>query len=140
MEEKKLTDEEIVKAIKDCLKDKIPCDKCKVYNKNKPMLSERFIVCKKLIKNLYDLIRRQKAEIERLTDTLNQYMSGELVNEDIFVQQVKDIQQAEKDTAKEIFEAIFNDCWAIKDENGQRIFVESIIRHIAKERYGVEVE
>ena len=67
-------------------------------------------------------------------------MSGELVNEDIFVQQVKDIQQAEKDTAKEIFEAIFNDCWAIKDENGQRIFVESIIRHIAKERYGVEVE
>lgn len=49
-------------------------------------------------------------------------------------------QQAVKDTAKEIFEAIFNECWVIKDEIGQRVFIESVIKHIAKERFGVEVE
>lgn len=52
----------------------------------------------------------------------------------------KKVQQVEKDTAKEIFETIFNDCWAIKDENGRRIFVESKIKDYAKKCYGVEVE
>ena len=51
----------------------------------------------------------------------------------------RNTEQAVKDRAKEIFEAIFNDGWAIKDENGRRVFVESRIRYIAKERYGVEV-
>lgn len=31
-------------------------------------------------KTVLDLISRQKAEIERLTDTLNQYINGELIN------------------------------------------------------------
>ena len=48
--------------------------------------------------------------------------------------------QAVKDTAKDIFEAIFFDCWAIKDENGHRVFVEGKIKDLAKKCYGVEVE
>jgi predicted RNase H-like nuclease (RuvC/YqgF family) len=47
---------------------------------------------------------------------------------------------AVKDTAKEIFETIFYDCWAIKDENGYRVFVEGKIKDFAKKCYGVEVE
>lgn len=96
-----MTDEEIVKAVKFCLKDKAGCDKCKVYNKNTPMLRERFIICEKLIKSVYDLIHRlqneneqlkcdsyrtswkakfleAKKEIERLTEELK-YYRGELL-------------------------------------------------------------
>ena len=35
--EKKLTDEEIVKAFKCCVND-LECEKCKTYNKEKPPL------------------------------------------------------------------------------------------------------
>lgn len=53
-----MSDEDILKAFKFCLKDKGSCNKCKVYGKSTPMLSERFIVCEKLIDSAYDLIRR----------------------------------------------------------------------------------
>lgn len=103
MEEEKMTndtemnvgmsDEEIVKAFKFCLKDKEGCDKCMVYNKNTPMLRERFIVCEKLVKSALDFIHRLQSdlktcsniekqeketnaklrqEIERLTEEANQ--------------------------------------------------------------------
>lgn len=44
-----------------------------------------------------------------------------------------------KVAAKEIFEAIFYDCWAIKDENGHRVFDEGKIKDFAKKCYGVEL-
>ena len=50
------------------------------------------------------------------------------------------VQQAVKDTAKEIFETIFYDCWAIKDENGHKIFDEGKMKDFAEKCYGVEVE
>ena len=46
----------------------------------------------------------------------------------------------QKDTAKEIFETIFYDCWAIKDENGHKIFDEGKMKDFAEKCYGVEVE
>lgn len=49
-------------------------------------------------------------------------------------------QNTVKDTAKEIFETIFYDCWAVKDEKGHKIFDEGKIKDFAKKCYGVEVE
>lgn len=103
MKEKKLNDEEIIKALENCLNGdyKMKCKGCP-YDKSKGS-------CQDMDRDVLDLIHRlkkenceQKAKIERLADTLNQYISGELVNEDVFSQQVKDIQQTVKYTAKEI--------------------------------------
>ena len=85
MKEKKLTDEEIVKALECCLKDKKGCDKCKVYNKNTPMLRERFIVCEKLVKSAYDLIKRLQSKVAEYEQKLD---DGELLSKDYHDEQV----------------------------------------------------
>lgn len=92
MEEKKLTDEEIVKALECCSKS-FDCNNCKCDKEN----NNRFICSENLLKDCLDLIHRlqddysnlkeryvkvlglnekviaeQKAEIERLTAEINQ--------------------------------------------------------------------
>lgn len=56
--------------------------------------------------NLYE-------ENEFLKDVLAQYMNGELVNEDVFTQQVKDLQQAVKYTARKIQDEAIEEASAI---------------------------
>ena len=58
---KKLTDEEIIKALEYCLADRIECDKCALQREceSNPFYSA-------IAKYALDLIKRQKAEIERL--------------------------------------------------------------------------
>jgi hypothetical protein len=46
------------------------------------------------------LTKAEYEEYERYKDLLTQYMNGEIVNEDIFIQQVEDIKQARKETAE----------------------------------------
>ena len=92
------------------------------------------------VKNSDKIFYAQEAEIERLTDTLNQYMIGELVNEDVFVQQVKDIQQAVKDTAREIFGTVKDLYIEDTGEEFEYTWFGTEIMQFAKEKYGVEVE
>lgn len=56
MEEKKLTDNEIVKAVEYCSRYDVPCNGCPV--KDEP----RSWVCKKLLIDILDLIRRLQTE------------------------------------------------------------------------------
>ena len=59
--DKKITDEEIIKALEYCLADRIECDKCVLQREceSNPFYSTN-------AKYALDLINRQKAEIERL--------------------------------------------------------------------------
>ena len=62
MEEKKLTDEDIVKVMKCCAESCLYCDEC-------PLREDSWCSNKVLPMGI-DLIHRQKAEIERLTEEL----------------------------------------------------------------------
>lgn len=66
MNEKKMTDEEIIKALEVCSKEKY-CGICAVRH-----------FCEEIKLGALDLINRQKAEIERLTEELK-YYRGELL-------------------------------------------------------------
>ena len=57
--EKKLTDEEIVKALVHCYVKRGRCDDCVLYEDDEKCLAPIAVL---------DLIQRQKAEIERLTE------------------------------------------------------------------------
>ena len=95
-----------------------------------------------IIFGLKETIAEKDKEIERLTDTLNQYISGELVNEDVFAEQVKDIQQAVKDTAKEIYTMVRGYKYRLirsQERAGWDRAIDIACKEI-KERYGVEVE
>ena len=161
MEEKKLTDEEVVKALDICTTadDDTDCsDGCPMYDEN--------YCTAKLMRYACDLIHRLQAENETLKSkkfgmwkvkffNLKEKFDQELAEHNEFVKNAsekiwnmqaviygleEEKKQVAKDTAKEIFETIFGYGWAIKDENGKRIFVESVLKNIAKERYDVEVE
>ena len=70
MEEKKLTDEEIVKALDICYNSTCCTNECPYFNKN----GRNFCMeGKAFYKNLEDLINRQKAEIERLKGFLQTF-------------------------------------------------------------------
>ena len=60
---KKLTDEEIIKALEYCLADRIECDKCALQREceSNPFYSA-------IAKYALDLIKRQKAEIKKLKE------------------------------------------------------------------------
>lgn len=62
MEEKKLTDEEVIEALECCSKS-WDCNNCKYDKEN----NNRFICSENLLKDCLDLIRRLQAENERLT-------------------------------------------------------------------------
>ena len=63
MADKKLTDEEIIKALEYCLADRIECDKCALQREceSNPFYSA-------IAKYALDLIKRQKAEIKKLKE------------------------------------------------------------------------
>ena len=63
MTDKKITDEEIIKALEYCLADRIECDKCALQREceSNPFYST-------IAKYAFDLIKRQKAEIKRLKE------------------------------------------------------------------------
>ena len=62
MPDKKLTDEQIIKALEHCSYNDVKrCDDCSYYEKE----TKTYCV-NELIKDVLDLINRQKAEIERL--------------------------------------------------------------------------
>ena len=68
MEEKKLTDEEIVKAWECHIRDGVTCGKdCPYREKDISCLGGRHA------RDTLDLIHRQKAEIERLTEERHKY-------------------------------------------------------------------
>jgi septal ring factor EnvC (AmiA/AmiB activator) len=77
-------------------------------------------------------------ELQKNNDDLVEDLANMTIYPEEAVKRIR--AQAVKDTAKEIFETIFYDCWAIKDENGHRIFNEGKIKDFAKKCYGVEVE
>ena len=107
------------------------CEECAYHKSMKKNREYR-----KTIKELKD----KNAELQKQVDELTAF-KNEAISLSLYGVGLKDgKQQAVKDTAKEIFETLFNECWAIKDENGYKMFIESKIKHIAKERYGVEVE
>ena len=148
-EEKKLTDEQIVKALEYC-ENSEGCigGVCPLYCNGEDADCVRIAT---------DLIHRLQAENERLTDTLNQYINGELINADtmgkiIYLEkQVDELKeerenmqaeiiateearlQKEKDTAKEIWEHIV-DCFLMRSEN------KYFFKKWLQERYGVEAE
>ena len=68
MEEKKLTDEDVVKALECCSKS-WDCNNCKRNKEN----NNRFICSENLLKDCLDLIHRLQAENERLTEE-NEYL------------------------------------------------------------------
>lgn len=80
---------------------------------------------------------RLQNQVDELTGTINQYISGELVSEDVFFQQVKDIQQAIKYKAKEIFQGLES-----MANNGlyQGKLTVPQMRIFFKEHYAVELE
>ena len=131
MNEKKLTDEEIIEALEICT-DKT-CKKCTYFGDGKT------IQCiDRLLKDTLYLINRQKAEIERLKiDLENERNWGKI--------QTK---QAVKDTAKEILTEIDDLTLCIIDgsnefEKGyfQAIMdMKTAIKDLIKEHYGVEVK
>ena len=156
-EEKKLTDEEIVKALECCTKDGW-CKECPYFINGIDCGNQRS-------ENDYlDLINRQKAEIERLTQRLDYYNKSsdyhegnqkELEERNAELQKQVDELKTEnkelykehttliagsilkqqdivKDTAKEIYCHIAK---AYYDKEMLKIF-----REYLKERYGVEVE
>ena len=85
--------------------------------------------------NLYE-------ENEWLKDMLRQYMNGELINEDVFCNQVKDIQEAVKYTVKKIYDEIGNsDILVVETQEYGEIEVVPIerLKEIVKSK-GLEVE
>lgn len=189
MKEKKLTDEEIVKALECCTVDEVTdCENCplikescaiirkyaldlihRLQSENEQLTEENKKLDKLLSEKRLDelkvareiiaqncILNEENAELKKQVDELkanNEHLDSEntrLVCEmDKLLDDGWDIMDEEadgwykkgsKDTAKEIFETLFNECWAIKDEIGNKMFIESKIKHIAKQRYGVEVE
>lgn len=148
MNEKKLTDEEIVTALECCVKN--DCRQCPIGHDD----------CRENAahKMFFDLVSRQKAEIERLTeengnisqsyievcdinaelqkqvDELTDKLGKVLLGIDIDEMLVaKGVERAVKDTAKEIYD------W-LKEHLAPTPSGLCIFKTYLKERYGVEVE
>lgn len=148
MKEKKFTDKEIIKAYEHCYVNDGTCKSCCLSDEDKPCVSHEDVL---------DLINRQKAEIERLTEEngyikahADQFLADyqkaqkqmdELKEERENMQAVifaleAEKRQAVKDTAKEIIKWIkLNGLLAY----GGYVIHDSTIEQMCK-KYGVEVE
>jgi predicted transcriptional regulator len=165
MEEKKLTDDEIVKAYIHCVLKRGDCDNC-LYDE---------VGCGVDGNDLIKIINRQKAEIERLTEEANQdtvthidictqnlslrkqnaelrKQVGELTKRNFELAEKGEkvciaYKQVVKDTAKEIFKEIFESCvFSFKgNDDYKKGFCDALeqydkqLRDLAKQN-GVEVE
>ena len=163
MKEKELTDEELVKALEFCINNLCSL-KCPIHNDTS---------CVQTLKiRTLGIIHRQKAELERLTEE-NEYLDmvakqalADSQNTQVQVDELTDklgkvlsvikadellvskgIEQAVKDTAKEIFTQIFESCvFSCKgNEDYKKGFLDALeqydkqLRDLAKKK-GVEVE
>lgn len=121
-----MTDEEIEKALEICKSESLPCYECAYWN-----ISTQGYNCRNaLIRDVFDYINRLKAEnaMLRISDDSKGKCTLEQHGE---IHRLQDeLKQVRKDTAKEIFQAIYN--W---EEIG---FFK--IKWFAKEYYGIEVD
>lgn len=154
MEEKKLTDEELLKAMEFCIK-KEECSKdCRLFNiqgcmwimlnqsfeliqrlqnKNKLLNINFKNECeehKQFVKLAKQIDEEQKAEIERLTEELDFYKGAnrELTSTNEILKKYR--KQDAKDTAKDIL-SMFDD---------RNYISEKDLKKAIAERYGLEVE
>ena len=148
MDEKKLTDEEIVKTVENCLNGdyKTKCEGC-YYDK-----SDRY--CQDMDRDLLDLIHRLQAENEELqkqVDELKKRESSiiEYVENNVRNSCPKCKERTVKDTAKEIFDRIFEAICVFttqdQSEEYNKGFLDAVsevderLQKLAKDE-GVEVE
>ena len=171
MEEKKLTDEEIVEALGHCATENT-CRGCVKYN-GEPTID--YFKCMRNTKNsVVDIIHRQKAEIEQLRKELanaHRLKVGEVMTNAELQKQVNElenrfenktccnmsencsvVQQAIKDTAKEILHKMLARTMRLREQFDSNTYVtnrEHLIATIEIEIggiknlekcYGVEVE
>ena len=147
MEEKKLTDEQIIMAYKYCVIDNVDCKNCPcdswgcgidrkdifgLINRQKAeieRLTEENSNLKKLVKSLEDLketLLQVKAELQRQVDILtaekeNLYFLNKNLEDYIDNHESiwkRNTEQAVKDTAKEIYEIFEKWVWKLKNEKG----------------------
>lgn len=132
MEEKKLTDEEIVKAYKYCVLEDGHCNDCPYEDYG----------CAISAHDILDLINRQKTEIERLAEERENMQAEIIATEEARLQTVKD-------TAKEILQMIVYTlflCREWKNEDYKEGYEQALkdydnhLEKLFKEFYGVEVE
>lgn len=113
MEEKKLTDEEIVKALELCIGEDCHCKDCAFHK-----------VCvadgndTQLLINALDLINRQKAEIERLTDEKEEIRLFNLA-----IQNGEIDMRIESEMAKSFYNSIIQ----IFEQNGAKNFFTTTV-------------
>lgn len=92
---KALEDNEIVEALECCLSDNPPCYRCK-YDGDTTTVDE---CMGKLMKDTLDLINRQKAEIERLTNIVD---DGAEVCHNCHSKYAEKIKQVKAEAVKEV--------------------------------------
>ena len=113
MEEKKLTDEEVVKALKCCSKS-WDCNNCKRDKEN----NNRFICSENLLKDCLDLIHRLQAENEQLKDEKEEIRLFNL-----------SIQNGEVDMRieSEMAKSFYNSIIQIFEQNGAKNFFTTTV-------------
>ena len=84
---------------------------------------------RKIHENEVVLTRGEYNEYEKCKDLLTQYVNGEIVNEDVFSQQVDDIKKVRKETAEKFAERL-KENYPLKEEYSHLHFV---IDEICKE-------
>ena len=136
---KKLTDEEIVKALKCCTVDDVTdCENC-------PLLRESCDIIRKYALDLINRLQKENTELQKQLDELkNAY------NDLLETCRNCDTTQAVKNTAKEIFEKVFETLCCFTTQGKSKEYAEGFIdcleevdkrlQTLAKERYGVEVD
>lgn len=141
MEEKKLTDKEIIKALECCLDRELLCEECPLHNNFYPCLCMN-----KLKKYSLDLIHRLQSENERLTEE-----NAELYKEHttLIAGSILERQDIAKYPAKEIFEKIFEVLCCFTTQGKSREYNEGYIQCLEEidkriqglaQKYGVEVK
>ena len=126
MNEKKLTDEDVVKALECCSKS-WDCNNCKRNKEN----NNRFICSENLLKDCLDLIHRLQAENEQLKDEKEEIrlfnlsiQNGEVdmrieseMAKSFYNSIIQIFEQAVKDTAKEILDEVskhYGGAWLVE--------------------------
>ena len=97
MNDKKLTDEEIIKALECCLCDNSECLQCQ----NKEVCK---IECDELATKVLDLINRQKSEIERLkgSTVVNNIMESQRIKREAKAEAYKEFAERLKQHKRKI--------------------------------------